>query len=223
LNNALSTLPLAFHEGKRITQTLYGTMKMFLTKNVYNTLFFIFALFMAMPFPISPIQISWASFGTVNIPAALLAVGIVRSEHIRNFRDDVLDYVITSGVVGAIGLALLYLVTRSYTGGDLLVSRSAVTVFITLYGLMIVWNILGIDPLRPHTIVERLFGMILTSVLSGITWVIALSNAEVFDFWWPPVEIFGLIAVIFALCLPLVSVGMQNRGLLHRTYALFER
>jgi cation-transporting P-type ATPase E len=223
LNNALSTLPLAFHEGELITQTLYGTMKMFLTKNVYNTLFFIFALFMAMPFPISPIQISWASFGTVNIPAALLAVGIVRPEHIRNFRDDVLDYVITSGVVGAIGLALLYLVTRSYTGGDLMVARSAVTVFITLYGLMIAWNILGIDPLRPHTIVERPFGMILTSVLSGITWIVALSNVEVFDFWWPPVEIFGLIAVIFALCLPVVSVGMQNRGLLHRTYTLFER
>lgn len=223
LNNALSTLPMAFDEGTQITQTLFGTTKMFLTKNVYNTLFFVFTLFMALPFPISPIQISWASFGTVNIPGALLALGIVRPKRIDNFRDDVLDYVITSGIVGALGLALLYLVTYSYTDSDLLLARSASTMFITLFGLMIIWNILGVDPLRPRTIWERPFGLIITTVLSGITWYIAVSNAEVFDFAWPPAEIIVLIGFIFVACMPIVSVAMQNRGLLHRIYTLFER
>ena len=59
LNNAMSTLPRAFREGKETTQTIYGTMKMFLVRNFYNIAFFVFIAFMALPFPITPVQISW--------------------------------------------------------------------------------------------------------------------------------------------------------------------
>ena len=61
LNNAMSTLPRAFREGKETTQTIFGTMKMFLVRNFYNIAFFVFIGFMALPFPITPVQISWAT------------------------------------------------------------------------------------------------------------------------------------------------------------------
>ena len=73
LNNAMSTLPRAFREGKETTQTIFGTMKMFLVRNFYGIAFFVFIAFMALPFPITPVQISWATFGTVNLPATLIA------------------------------------------------------------------------------------------------------------------------------------------------------
>ncbi len=54
LNNAMSTLPLAFREGREITQTIFGSIKMFLAKNAYNFIMFLLIGFAAMPFAITP-------------------------------------------------------------------------------------------------------------------------------------------------------------------------
>ena len=51
LNNAMSTLPRAFREGKETTQTIFGTMKMFLVRNFFMVALFVCIAFMALPFP----------------------------------------------------------------------------------------------------------------------------------------------------------------------------
>ncbi|MBZ0289559.1 MAG: HAD-IC family P-type ATPase, partial [Anaerolineae bacterium] len=104
LNNAMSTLPKAFAEGKEITQTIYATAKLFLVKNFYNIVLIFFVGFMTLPFPTSPIQFSWITFGTVNIPATLIAFKIIRPAFMAKFRRDVIDYVIIGGTVGAVML-----------------------------------------------------------------------------------------------------------------------
>lgn len=223
LNNAMSTLPLAFAEGTEITQTLYGTTKMFLTKNLYNTLLFIFVLFMSMPFPITPIQISWAAFGTLNIPAGLMALGILRPKHISNFREDVIDYVVIAGFIGPIGMALMYLVTFHATGSDLVIARSAMTTFFILYGMMIAWHVHGIDLLKPRTMITYRRGLIVTTVLTGAAWFTASMMPTLFDFTWPPLEIMALIVSIFILCVAIVSLGLRKPGFIHHVYRLVER
>ncbi|PJF22927.1 MAG: ATPase P [Phototrophicales bacterium] len=222
LNNAMSTLPLAFHEGTEITQTLYGTTKIFLTKNVYNTLLFIFVLFMSLPFPITPIQISWASFGTANIPGGLMALGWLRPARINIFRRDVLDYIITGGFVGAVGMALMYVVTYRYTNYDVDVSRSATTIFFILYSLSIYLFVCGIDVAQPRTYGRYPFATILTIVLTGGAVIAASLFPDVFEFVYPPFEIIVLILAIWLLCVLIVSVGMRNRAMLHQFYTLAE-
>ncbi len=78
LDNALTTLPMAFNEGRAITQTIYGTSKIFLVKNVYSLLFFLYAGLMMLPFPLNPIHISWVTFGVINVPATLIAFRLVK-------------------------------------------------------------------------------------------------------------------------------------------------
>lgn len=221
LNNAMSTLPRAFAEGRRITQTIYGTTKMFLTKNLYNTLLFIFVGFMAMPFPISPIEISWSSFGTVNMPATLIALGILRPQRIKQFRRDVMDYIITAGIVGAGGMAFLYVVAFYYTN-DLTLTRGAITSAFLLYGLMIVWNVHGIDPLRPRTFLENPLVSVFSISLTSFVTVVALLNPKVFEFTLPPAEIMLLVVLIHMLSMTVVSLGMRKRGLINRLWTLFE-
>ena len=223
LNNAMSTLPLAFNQGVEITQTIYGTAKMFLTKNMFNTLLFIFVLLMSLPFPITPVQISWAAFGTVNVPAGLMALGVVRPKFIKSFRDDVIDYILTSGFIGSVGLAIVYLITYAYTNGDVNIARSAVTTFAILYGLMVAWHIFGIDLLHPRTILQGLRGFVVTSVLTGGAVFVASLMPEIFEFWWPPAEIMALIVSMFALCLMIASISIRERVLLNRIYTLLKR
>ena len=222
LNNAMSTLPRAFAEGTEITQTLYGTTKIFVTKNVYNTSLFIFILFMSLPFPVTPIQISWAAFGTVNIPSGLMALGLLRPEKISSFRRDVLDYIITGGFAAAVGMALAYVVTYRYVGEDLLVARSTTTLFFILYSLTIFWYVCGVDITRPSTYLKYPAATLITGVLTGGTLTLATLLPDIFQFAPPPLEIILLVVVLWILVSMIVSVGMRNRALLHQIYQLFE-
>ena len=223
LNNAMSTLPLAFKEGSEITRIMFGTTKMFLTKNVYNTFLFIFIFFMAMPFPITPIQISWASFGTVNIPGGLFAFGLIRPEKTGKFRRDALDYIITAGIIGAVGMAFMYVVAYTYTDQNLSVSQSVTTIFFILYSLMIFLYVCGIDIATPRTYLRYPLATAITIVLTGGAIIAATIMPDVFEFRWPPAELLFLEFTIFVLCALVVSVAMRNRGLLYQFYSLVEK
>ncbi len=219
LNNAMSTLPRAFTEGKSITQTIYGTTRLFLTKNFYSILFFLLAGFMMLPFPISPIQISWVTFGTVNIPATLIAFELLRPRYMQRFRRDVFDYVITAGLVGAVGIAALYVVTYFHGGVDS--ARSAVTLFITLYGILIFWNTHGVDLLRVSTVLRHMGVVLLGLVLGTLTILGPYVFPDLFGFAEPTPEVWLLIAAIFLLATLALAITMRFRRLVNRLWLLF--
>src|SRR5690606_8709091 len=145
LDNAMSTLPRAFAEGREITQTIFGTVKLFLTKTFYNVMLFVYVGFMSLPFPITPIQINWVTFGTVNIVATLVAFKIMRPARMTNFRRDVLEYVITGAFIGSALMALLFALTFFVTDLNTNAARSALAIFATFFGILVFWNVFGID------------------------------------------------------------------------------
>ncbi|MBK8021726.1 MAG: HAD-IC family P-type ATPase [Chloroflexi bacterium] len=155
LNNALTTLPLAFREGRAIRQSVFGTMKIFLVKNFYSIIFFILAGFMLMPFPINPIQISWLTFGVINVPATLIAFRVIKPTPMATFRAGVLDYAVTAGFIGAASMSLVYAIAYIGSGEDVQIARSAVTQYMTLFGLLAFWNIHGIELFQVDTIRSR--------------------------------------------------------------------
>ena len=230
LNNAMSTLPRAFREGKETTQTIFGTMKMFLVRNFYGIAFFIFIAFMALPFPITPVQISWATFGTVNLPATLIAFGWLRPQFMSQFRRDVLDYIFTMGFIGAVMMTLLYLITWFGSGGDLLMTRSSVTIMVALYGMLITWHVQGIDIYQPRTFLRNWRILSLSAVLTAATILVMyldpLFAEPVFEFS-PPVWdgasgslMIVAIPALFLLTMALTSHGLKYRYLLSRLWDL---
>lgn len=226
LNNAMSTLPRAFREGKETTQTIFGTMKMFLVRNFYNIALFVFVAFMALPFPITPVQISWATFGTVNLPATFIAFGWLRPEYMEKFRRDVMDYIFTMGFIGSVLLTLLYIIAYFGTGGDLEKTRASITVLVALYGMLITWNIQGIDFYKPKTFLENWKLLTLSSVLTILTILAMYLAPELFEYY-PPLWDGGvgsmliiLITVLFLLTMILLSHGLKYRYLLNRFWDL---
>ena len=226
LNNAMSTLPRAFREGKETTQTIFGTMKMFLVRNFYTIALFVFVPFMALPFPITPVQISWATFGTVNLPATFIAFGWLRPHYIARFRRDVLDYIITMGFIGAVVLTLLYSIAYFGTGGDLEMARSVVTIMVALYGMLITWHVQGIDFYEPRSFVAHWRILLLSSLLTALT-LLAMYIAPVLLEFDPPTWDGGTgtlliiaITALFLLTMVLLSHGLRHRYLLDRFWAL---
>ena len=227
LNNAMSTLPRAFREGKEITQTIFGTMKMFLVKNMYSVLLFIFIAFMALPFPITPVQISWATFGTVNLPATLIAFGILRPKPMRRFREDVLDFILTGGILGSLMLVIVYVITYFSTERDLATTRSAITVFLTFYGSYIIMSIQGVNFYQPRTFWQNRGIVALMTLLAALTILVMYalySVPNLFDFvpltWGQHPETIVTITALLMLSIIILAHGMKYRYLLRRLWSL---
>lgn len=222
LNNAMSTLPRALAEGRTVTQSIYATSKIFLIKNIYSIVFFLLAGFMAMPFPIGAIQVSIMTLFMINIPAALYAFRLIKPEPMRRFRADVLDTVISGGVIGGAGMtlnyAVIYLASLLNTGA----ARSGSYVFLTLWGMLALWNTQGIDVLRPATIPPRWKAFVM-----GIgAAVISLAAAYLFPnvLLFTPLEpsYWVLVIAVFALSAVLTSVLTRTRGFVNLLWQLSE-
>jgi cation-transporting ATPase E len=219
LNNAMSTLPKAFEEGKIITQTIFATAKLFLAKNYYNILLIFFVMMMTLPFPTSPIQISWITFGTVNIPATLIAFRLIKPAYMKTFRHDVLDYVIITGTTAATSLAMLYFLTFFATD-DMFAARSAVTLFIGLYGTLIFWNVHDVDILSTRSILREWKITLLGVVLAVLTMIVPFLMPKVFNFVAPTPLIWVLIVAFFLLTAILNHLLLRNRHLINQLWEL---
>jgi len=226
LNNAMSTLPRAFREGKETTQTIFGTMKMFLVRNFFMVALFVCIAFMSLPFAITPVQISWATFGTVNLPATLIAFGWLRPRFMAHFRRDVLDYIVTMGCIGAAVMTLLYLIVWFGSGGDLRMTRSAMTIMVALYGMLITWHIQGIDLYNPDSFLQHWRILLMSSVLTALTIIAMYLLPDLFEFNPPRWDggdgslMIVAIAGLFLLTMALLAQGMKHRYLLNRFWDL---
>jgi cation-transporting ATPase E len=215
LNNAMSTLPRALAEGRIITQSIWATAKIFLVKNIYSTLLFIFAGFMTLPFPISPIQISWVTFGIVNIPAGLIALRVLKPSPMRAFRRDVLDYVVTVGIIGAAAMALLYAISFLTAPRPIAASssRSTMMLLITFYGMLVLWHVNGLDIYKPGEIAKKWQLFLVGIGLSVLTILAPYLLPNLFEFTPPTSLEWLLTGAIFLLSIVLIGIAMRTRAI----------
>ena len=165
LDNSMTTLPNAFARGKTITQKIFASTRIFLTKNLYTVLAFIFVGFMALPFATTPILISWLTFGMVNVPGILITFGFLRPRRLASFDNDVMRYVLSATVAGGLVMSILYAALYLLLRGDVEIgvieltardeARSAVLIFMALFCLIVFWNTFGIDVFKPWTLRRR--------------------------------------------------------------------
>jgi len=249
LNNSMATLPLAFEKGKVITQKIFGTTRLFLVKNFYTVLAFIFIGFMSLPFPTTPILISWLTFGMVNIPGGFITFGLIRPAHVRSFSRDVVRYVTGAVLIGGVILALLYAgvflyssvfqyrfqdkfqefmievapnptertpdrVIRAWHLAEGLprdVARSTCLVFMTLYGLVIFWNTMGLDIFRPATLRARPNMVIFGIAIVVITLIPPYLFPAIFRGYTPPGLFLWIVAALTAgLAATILHFGLRD-------------
>jgi len=211
LNNALTTLPEAFHEGRTITQIIFGTCKIFLIKNLYSLLFFVFVGFMFLPFPVTPIQISWVTFGVVNLTAGLMSFRLYKPAPMHNFREDVLDYVVTGGSLGTVAACLVYAVAFFANGEDVIATRSLIVIFLTLFGMLVFWNVCGINLMQFNTILPRLRVFLFGLGAAVMTITVCYLLPGVLSFEGPSTLEWVFVGTVFATMIILLNAAMRTR------------
>ncbi len=222
LNNALTTLPMAFTEGRAITQNIYGTTKIFMVKNVYSLLFFLYAGLMMLPFPLNPIHISWVTFGVINVPATLIAFRLLKPTYMTKFRHDVLDYVLTAGFIGSAAAAAVYAFAFFAGPRNVNQARGAVVLFLTLFGLLVLWNMHGIEILDPRTIRKRWGVFWLGLFLTAFTLIGPYVVPHLLEFTAPNAEQWGFVLLVFVITVIALYFTMRRRLLTERLWKLFQ-
>ena len=74
LDSNFSSMPYVVAEGRRTINNIEKSSSLFLVKTIYATLLAIIFIFIDMPYPFIPIQLSLASTVTVGIPSFILAL-----------------------------------------------------------------------------------------------------------------------------------------------------
>ena len=227
LNNAISTLPIAFSEGSEITQTIFGTTKLFLIRGAYHIACFVFIMLLALPFPITPIQISWITFGSLNIPAMLMTIPLIRPEFIRNFREDVIDHILISTFVGSIMTVIVYLTAYFGSNRNIEITRSIVTVFIMLFNMHNVLIVLGWDFYDIKTYKNFTKALLILLGSAFFTVITLYSIPSLFEF--TPISflahpwLFTLMVSCLLLGIVLTATLLKHRYILNRIWALIEK
>jgi cation-transporting ATPase E len=212
LNNALSTLPRALHEGRIVKQSIFATSKVFLVKNVYSLLWFIFSGFMGLPFPIDPIQVSWVTFGVINVPATLIAMHLVRPMRMDFWRRDVIDYVLTAGLLAVAGLSVGYGASYLLNGGNFHMSRGVNMMLMTLWGMLVYWNVMGVQLFEVRTWREHRFVFFSGLGLAVITMLAPFIAPQLLSFVPPTLPQVLLIVVVFCIHAVALHVLMRTRA-----------
>ena len=107
LDNNFASLPKAVAEGRRSINNLERSAGLFLTRTVYSLLLALLFLFITLPFPFTPIQMTLINGAFIGIPSLFLALEknskLVRGRFIRN----VLAKAVPYGLCAALGIVAL--------------------------------------------------------------------------------------------------------------------
>ena len=167
LNNAMSTLPRAFREGKET-----NTDHLRHNENVPGDAIFTISHFLFSS-PLWRCRFRSRRCRSAGRPSARStcrrlssAFGWLRPQFIARFRRDVMDYIFTMGFIGAVIMTLLYLITWFSSDGDLMLTRSNITIMVALYGMLITWHIQGINLYQPRSFLQHWRLLLLSSVLN---------------------------------------------------------
>ena len=88
LDSQFSAMPQIVAEGRRVINNIQRAASLFLVKNIFSFCLTLVLLFVDMPYPLEPIQLSLISTLTIGVPSFFLALepnyAIVRGKFMRN-------------------------------------------------------------------------------------------------------------------------------------------
>lgn len=199
LESDFSTLPDVVAEGRRVINNIQRSAALFLVKNIFSFSLAFITLFLAMPYPLQPLQLTLISAVTIGIPSFILALEpnheLVRGHFITN--------VIRAALPGGLTNLLLVLGVEAFTYAFELPHATLATITTILMmavGLAVLWRIC-----RPFNLVR--------AALWGAMLVLGVTGAVVFA---PILELTALNLQGWLVLLVFLALVVQTLSLFTR-------
>lgn len=114
LNSNFNSLPKILAEGRRSINNIQRSASLFLVKTIYATLFALIFLFVQLPYPFIPIQLTLISCLTIGIPSFLLALEPNTDRIQGRFLLNILSKALPGGLTIVVNLLLILLCSLQF-------------------------------------------------------------------------------------------------------------
>lgn len=203
LDTNFSSVKEIVREGRRTINNIERSSMLFLVKTIFATILAIIFLFVNLPYPFIPIQLSLTSSLTIGIPSLVLALeanhNIVRGKFLTN----VISKSLPAGLTMAINIVIILILSQTFNIGINESSTMCVISNATI-GFMLLYKIS-----KPFNLVKK------TLFLSMLTLFI-LESIVLKD-------IFALVALNLIESLSLIVILLMSYFYLKQFYKLYER
>lgn len=140
LDGNFSAMPEIVAEGRRTVNNIENSATLFLTKTTYATILAVLFVFLKMPYPFIPIQLTLTSVVTIGIPSFFLALQPNKKRITGNFYKNVLSRSLPAAIIVVINILLIMLLGTLFLLNDnqistLCVMMNAITGFYLLFEL----------------------------------------------------------------------------------------
>ncbi|MGI6028711.1 MAG: cation-translocating P-type ATPase [Candidatus Heteroscillospira sp.] len=112
MNSDFASMPAVVMEGRRVINNIERSASLFLVKNIFAFSLALISLFCALPFPLTPSQLSLVSTITIGIPSFILALepneSLITGKFLRNVLYRALPAALTD-LLMVLGVLLFYL------------------------------------------------------------------------------------------------------------------
>lgn len=138
LDSNFASMPEIVKEGRRTINNIERSASLFLVKTVYASILAILFIFIKMPYPFIPIQLTLASVSTIGIPSFILSFEPNKDRVTGNFLPNVLRKAIPPAITIVINILIIIFISKilklSYTQTSTLsVLMTGYTSFILLF------------------------------------------------------------------------------------------
>ena len=201
LESDFSGLPAVVAEGRRVINNIQRSASLFLVKNIFSFLLTFIALFITMPYPLQPLQLSLLSMVTIGIPSFILALEpnheMVHGKFIQN--------VLRAALPGGLSDLLLILGIEAFVFAFELpigTLTTLTTLLLLAVGMAVLW-----DVCKPFTVAHGvLWGGMLILAGAAIALLGGFLGLERLDMR-------GMLILIAFLLLVVQTLHSMERGL----------
>lgn len=107
LESNFEAMPHVVHEGRRTINNIERSSTLFLAKTIFATMLAILFLFLSIPYPFEPIQLSLTSVFTIGIPSFILAIEPNKEKVSGKFLTNVISKSLPTALTNIISIILI--------------------------------------------------------------------------------------------------------------------
>lgn len=163
LDSNFDAMPHVVHEGRRTINNIQRSATLFLVKTIYATVLAIIFLFINLPYPYEPIQLSLTSVFTIGIPAFILAIEPNNEKVKGSFLTNVISRAMPAALTNVVS-TMLIMIIGLVLGLTLKETTTLSVILIAFMGFMLLYKIS-----YPFNLVRKmLMVFVILGFLSGV-------------------------------------------------------
>lgn len=140
LDSNFACLPQVVAEGRRVINNIQRSASLYLVKNIFSFCLSLLTIFVDMPYPLVPIQLSLISALTIGIPSFFLALEPNKSRVQGNFMLNVLRRALPGGLTDLIIVLGLQVFAYAF-GFSTQVLSTLTALCVAFIGLLVLWHV----------------------------------------------------------------------------------